>query len=71
MTVIENQLFIEITAFHDESDDVEIIVHWSPEACIADTAADSGLTKVMSSATQVCPGVFRVLTVIILFASGV
>jgi len=37
-----------------EADIGTVAVHWSPEACIADTqASEGGLSKIMSAATSV------------------
>jgi len=37
-----------------EEDIGTVAVHWSPEACIADTqASEGGLSKIMSAATNV------------------
>jgi len=47
-------LFLSMTGDAHSPEIDRIFVFWSPEACIADSMADDGLSKVVSGSTQVC-----------------
>jgi len=49
----------------DEEQVGMVAVHWSPEACIADTqASEGGLSKIMSAATNVRNAPLRTTVVV-------